>query len=60
MFVFQTVGEFVLTDRNLKIKKKGKIFSVNEGYAKFWDPAMTEYIKKKKFPEVHALYKMNV
>ncbi|XP_076801105.1 fructose-1,6-bisphosphatase isozyme 2-like [Clavelina lepadiformis] len=45
------VGEFILTERNMRIKKKGKIFSINEGYAKFWDPAMKEYIERKKFPQ---------
>lgn len=45
------VGEFILTDRNVKIKKKGKTYSINEGYAKYFDPAVTEYIKQKKYPE---------
>lgn len=36
----------------MKIKKKGKTYSLNEGYAKYFDPAMTEYLQKKKFPEV--------
>ncbi|XP_076125907.1 fructose-1,6-bisphosphatase isozyme 2 [Alosa pseudoharengus] len=45
------VGEFVLTERNVKIKKKGKTYSVNEGYAKYFDPAVNEYIHKKKYPE---------
>ncbi|XP_032809497.1 fructose-1,6-bisphosphatase isozyme 2-like [Petromyzon marinus] len=45
------IGEFILVERNVKIKKKGKIFSLNEGYAKYFDPALTEYIQKKKFPE---------
>lgn len=36
----------------MKIKKKGSIYSLNEGYAKYFDPVITEYIKKKKFPEV--------
>lgn len=36
----------------MKIKKKGNIYSLNEGYAKYFDPAITEYLKKKKFPEV--------
>jgi len=36
----------------VKIKKKGNIYSLNEGYAKYFDPAVTEYLKKKKFPEV--------
>jgi len=46
-----SVGEFVLTDSDMKIKPKGKIFSINEGYAKYWDKAMTEYIRRKKYPE---------
>ncbi|KAK2845557.1 hypothetical protein Q7C36_010411 [Tachysurus vachellii] len=45
------IGEFILVDRDVKIKKKGNIYSLNEGYAKFFDPAVTEYIQKKKFPE---------
>ncbi|XP_042682685.1 fructose-1,6-bisphosphatase isozyme 2 isoform X2 [Centrocercus urophasianus] len=47
----KALGEFILVDRDVKIKKKGKIYSLNEGYAKYFDPAMTEYLKKKKFPE---------
>lgn len=39
-------------ERDVKIKKKGNIYSLNEGYAKYFDPAITEYLKKKKFPEV--------
>ncbi|KAM9138847.1 fructose-1,6-bisphosphatase isozyme 2 [Pangshura tecta] len=45
------LGEFVLVDKDVKIKKKGKIYSINEGYAKYFDPAMTEYLQRKKFPE---------
>ncbi|KAA8592497.1 hypothetical protein FQN60_017952 [Etheostoma spectabile] len=45
------IGEFILVDRDVKIKKRGKIYSVNEGYAKYFDPAVTEYLEKKKFPQ---------
>ncbi|XP_078107520.1 fructose-1,6-bisphosphatase 1a isoform X1 [Sander vitreus] len=45
------LGEFILVDRDVKIKKRGKIYSVNEGYAKYFDPAVTEYLQKKKFPQ---------
>ncbi|XP_071488661.1 fructose-1,6-bisphosphatase 1-like [Diadema antillarum] len=44
------IGEFVLTDRDMKVKPRGKIFSINEGYAQYWDEAITEYVKSKKFP----------
>ena len=39
-----TVGEFLLSHENIRIPKKGKIYSVNEGnYAK-WDDGMKRYI----------------
>lgn len=43
-------------DRDVKIKKKGKIYSLNEGYALYFDPAVTEYLQKKKFPEVQYAF----
>lgn len=43
-------------DRDVKIKKRGKIYSLNEGYAKHFDPAVTEYLQKKKFPEVPPMF----
>ncbi|XP_026863748.2 fructose-1,6-bisphosphatase 1b [Electrophorus electricus] len=45
------IGEFILVDRDVKIKKKGKIYSLNEGYAQHFYPDVTEYLQKKKFPE---------
>lgn len=50
--LWQAIGEFILVERDVKIKKKGNIYSLNEGYAKYFDPDVTEYIQKKKFPEV--------
>lgn len=45
------LGEFILVDRDVRIKKKGNIYSLNEGYAMHFDPAVTEYLQKKKFPQ---------
>ncbi|XP_036597806.1 fructose-1,6-bisphosphatase 1 isoform X1 [Trichosurus vulpecula] len=45
------IGEFILVDKDVKIKKKGNIYSLNEGYARDFDPAVAEYIQKKKFPQ---------
>ncbi|OCT97939.1 fructose-1,6-bisphosphatase 1 [Xenopus laevis] len=45
------IGEFILVNQDVKIKKKGNIYSLNEGYAKYSDEAVTEYLQKKKFPE---------
>uniref|UniRef100_A0A4W5MWL3 Fructose-1,6-bisphosphatase 1 n=1 Tax=Hucho hucho TaxID=62062 RepID=A0A4W5MWL3_9TELE len=46
-----SIGEFILTDKDMKIKKRGKIYSLNEGYAQHFYPDITEYLKKKKYPE---------
>lgn len=45
-----SLGEFVLTHPDIKIPARGKIYSVNEGNSKEWDPATTEYIKSVKYP----------
>jgi len=45
------IGEFILTHPDMKMAPRGKpIYSTNEGYAKFWDKGITEYIQSKKFP----------
>ncbi|XP_056408182.1 fructose-1,6-bisphosphatase 1-like [Hyla sarda] len=46
-----SIGEFLLVNKNVKIKPRGNIYSLNEGYAKYFDAAVTEYLQKKKFPE---------
>ncbi|KAI9093136.1 fructose-1,6-bisphosphatase class 1/Sedoheputulose-1,7-bisphosphatase [Phlyctochytrium arcticum] len=43
------IGEFVLTHRNMKLGKK-KIYSINEGNAHTYDPAITKYLDSIKFP----------
>jgi len=45
------IGEFILTHRNIKIPEKGKIYSVNEGNSKSWDPVIQEYVEKCKAPQ---------
>lgn len=45
------IGEFVLTEPDMRIKPRGKIYSINEGYAKYWDGCITEYVESKKFPK---------
>ncbi|CAH8660493.1 unnamed protein product [Dicrocoelium dendriticum] len=46
-----SIGEFILTQRNMRVKSRGNIYSINEGYASLWDDAMKEYIHEKKFPK---------
>uniref|UniRef100_A0A131Y1T9 Fructose-1,6-bisphosphatase isozyme 2 n=1 Tax=Ixodes ricinus TaxID=34613 RepID=A0A131Y1T9_IXORI len=50
------IGEFILTDPDMKIKPRGKIYSINEGYAGSWDPAVKEYVESKKFPKTGKPY----
>lgn len=45
-----SIGEFILTDPNIKIKSRGKIYSINEGYAALWDKAVSDYVHSKKHP----------
>lgn len=44
------IGEFILTDANMRIPEKGKIYSINEGYSYLWDDAVRNYINDKKDP----------
>jgi len=46
-----SIGEFLLTDANMKIKPRGKIYSLNEGYASQWSDPVRKYIDSLKFPE---------
>ena len=45
-----SLGEFILTHPDMKIPKKGVIYSINEGNAAVWDEPITKYIQEKKFP----------
>lgn len=51
-----SIGEFILTEPNMKIKPKGNIYSINEGYTALWDPAVKEYVENKKFPKSGKAY----
>jgi len=39
-----TIGEFILTHRNIRIPKKGDIYSINEGNYSNWDTATREFV----------------
>ncbi|XP_028800878.1 fructose-1,6-bisphosphatase, cytosolic [Neltuma alba] len=45
------LGEFILTHPNIKIPKKGKVYSVNEGNAKNWDEPTAKYVQNCKYPQ---------
>ncbi|XP_012272608.1 fructose-1,6-bisphosphatase 1 [Orussus abietinus] len=44
------IGEFIITEKNMRIPSRGKIYSINEGNTSTWDAAITEYVQSKKFP----------
>ncbi|XP_047162717.1 fructose-1,6-bisphosphatase, cytosolic [Vigna umbellata] len=46
-----SLGEFILTHPDIKVPKKGKIYSVNEGNAKNWDGPTSKYVENCKFPK---------
>uniref|UniRef100_A0A3Q3K2R7 Fructose-1,6-bisphosphatase 1 n=1 Tax=Monopterus albus TaxID=43700 RepID=A0A3Q3K2R7_MONAL len=49
----KAIGEFILVDRDVKIKKKGKIYSVNEGYAQHFYPDVTDRYVGSMVADVH-------
>jgi len=51
-----STGEFVLTHNDMKIKPRGKIYSINEGYQSQWDEAVTKYVNLKKYPQSGKAY----
>ncbi len=40
-----SIGEFLLSHENIKMPKRGKIYSVNEGNYKWWGTGVKKYIK---------------
>lgn len=45
-----SIGEFILTDLNMRIPEQGNIYSINEGYQYLWDDSVKQYIEAKKDP----------
>jgi fructose-1,6-bisphosphatase len=49
---YKAIGEFVLTDVDIKVPKRGNIISINEAYTYMWDEPIKEYVNSKKDPKV--------
>jgi fructose-1,6-bisphosphatase I len=49
---FQSIGEFLLIDRNMQIKPRGKIYSFNEGGSRDWHEPVKNYLHSLKNPKV--------
>ena len=43
-----TVGEFLLSHEDIRIPRRGSIYSMNEGNYARWEPAMQEYVRYLK------------
>ncbi len=43
-----TVGEFLLSHENMRIPKRGSIYSMNEGNVERWDPSIRKYVQHLK------------
>ncbi|XP_037824839.1 fructose-1,6-bisphosphatase 1 isoform X2 [Lucilia sericata] len=44
------IGEFILTEPNMRVPEKGKIYAINEGYAADWEAGVFNYVAAKKDP----------
>ncbi|CAO1433624.1 unnamed protein product [Diamesa serratosioi] len=51
-----SIGEFVLTDVDMKIPERGNIYSINEGYFSQWDKSVQDYVLAKKDPSKGKTY----
>jgi len=45
------LGEFLLSHENIRMPRKGKIYSINEGNESKWDEATRRYVKHLKEPD---------
>ena len=46
-----SIGEFILTHKNIQIPEEGDVYAINEGYAEDWNDAIKEYISQCKKPD---------
>jgi fructose-1,6-bisphosphatase I len=51
-----SIGEFVLTDRDMKVPARGKCYSTNEGNYKYLSVGIQKYLDSRKFPETGEPY----
>jgi len=51
-----SIGEFILTDMNMRIPEQGNIYSINEGYSSTWEKGVFNYVQAKKDPTKGKTY----
>jgi fructose-1,6-bisphosphatase I len=50
------IGEFILTEPNMRVPEQGNIYSINEGYSSTWEPGVLNYVQAKKDPSKGKTY----
>ncbi|KAL0112640.1 hypothetical protein PUN28_012132 [Cardiocondyla obscurior] len=50
------IGEFILTEKNMRMPDRGNIYSINEGNESTWDQSIREYVRSKKYPATGKPY----
>uniref|UniRef100_A0A4X2L5V6 Fructose-1,6-bisphosphatase 1 n=1 Tax=Vombatus ursinus TaxID=29139 RepID=A0A4X2L5V6_VOMUR len=45
------IGEFILVNKDIQIRNRGNIYSINAGYTRDFEPAILEYLQEKKYPQ---------
>jgi len=51
-----SIGEFILTHKDMKIPPRGKIYSINEGNATKWDAPTREYVERERARQHRGRY----
>ena len=54
-----SLGEFILSRKNVRIPEKGNIYSADEGSYNYWEPALKKYVKycQEVDPETNRPFK---
>ncbi len=49
--LYPSIGEFLLSHEDIRIPRRGRIFSVNEGNYNYWDESVRRYVDHVKTPD---------
>lgn len=51
-----SIGEFILTHKNINVPKSGLIYSINEGNRQLWDKPTLQFIQKQQEKNFRSRY----
>jgi len=46
-----SIGEFLLSHESIRVPQRGRTYSVNEGHARLWPPAIRQFVDAMKEPD---------